>query len=148
KVPNEVSPWVHKGATSQDIMDSGLMLLSRITGAKILSVLDVFLEKLSPLRERYGNTVTVARTLTQHGVPTTWGARIAAWGHGVSRARYQLHQAINALPAQLAGAGGTLASFMEIAGKDRAARLPEVFASQLNLQPPAQIGRAARRETT
>lgn len=137
KVPPEACEWVHKGATSQDIMDSALMLLSRITGTRILEVVDGFLDALNALGHRHRNTVTVARTLTQHGVPTTWGARIAGWGHGIKRARQRLHQAIDQLPAQLAGAGGTSASFVEIAGAKRASGLPRLFATQLGLQPPS-----------
>jgi len=136
KVPSQARAWVHKGATSQDIMDSALMLLSRITGTRILEIVDALLDVLNTLGRRHRNTVTVARTLTQHGVPTTWGARIAGWGHGLRRARQRLHQVVDELPAQLAGAGGTSASFVEIAGAKRAVRLPHLFATQLDLQPP------------
>lgn len=135
-LPEEVAAWVHRGATSQDIMDSALMLLAARTGAQILARLEAATAALHRLAEEHARTVTAARTLTQHGVPTTMGARFAGWERGLTRARTRLTDALAALPAQLGGAGGTLASFVQIADPETAMRLPGVFAEQLGLAAP------------
>ncbi len=80
--------------------------------------------------------MAAARTLTQHAVPTTVGLRAANWLRGVERAKARLEAAVGALPAQLGGAGGTLASFVELFGADAAARLPAAFAAELGLAAP------------
>ncbi|MFT4211807.1 MAG: lyase family protein, partial [Microbacterium sp.] len=59
------------------------------------------------------------------------------WLRGVTRARVRLAEAVVALPAQLAGAGGTLASFVQIGGADAAAALPGAYAAELGLAAPA-----------
>lgn len=128
--------WMHKGATSQDIMDSALMLLAKITGEKILATTGTAVGVLQSLAATHRSTPAAARTLTQHGVPTTLGARIAGWGHGLARARHRLRESLEALPAQLAGAGGTLAAFVETGGTHAARELPGVFARELGLAAP------------
>lgn len=135
-VSADVALWVHRGATSQDIMDSALMLLARTTGNGLLRTTDEVIERLDSLARAHARTVTVARTLTQHGVPTTVGARIAGWRRGLVRARGRLAGILQELPAQLGGAGGTLAATAEIGGVDAATRLPAAFAAQLDLRAP------------
>lgn len=135
-LPRETAAWVHRGATSQDIMDSALMLLAVRTGAQIVARLGAATAALARLAAEHAGMVTAARTLTQHGVPTTMGARIAGWERGLTRARTRLTGALDALPAQLGGAGGTLASFVQIAGPEIAAKLPGAFAEQLGLAAP------------
>lgn len=138
QLPEEVAAWVHRGATSQDIMDSALMLLAARTGAHIGARLEAATAELRRLAGEHAHTATAARTLTQHGVPTTMGARFAGWERGLTRARIRLAESLADLPAQLGGAGGTLASFVQIAGPQIAARLPGAFAEQLGLaEPPA-----------
>jgi 3-carboxy-cis,cis-muconate cycloisomerase len=69
-------------------------------------------------------------------VPTTVGARAAGWLRGVTRARVRLAAAVAALPAQLGGASGTLASFAEIGGTPAATALPAAYAAELGLETP------------
>ena len=127
--------WVHRGATSQDILDSALML----TAARAVRVMREDLAALDgslrALAEAERDTLTVARTLTQQAVPTTLGARVAGWRQGVARARERM--AAVRLPAQLAGAGGTLAAFSELSDADTARRLVAEFAAELDLDAPA-----------
>jgi 3-carboxy-cis,cis-muconate cycloisomerase len=77
----------------------------------------------------------VARTLTQQAVPTTLGARVAGWQQGVARVLMRL--AGVQFPAQLAGAGGTLAAFVERSDAATAARLVDAFAAELQLEAPS-----------
>ncbi len=127
---------VHRGATSQDIIDSALMLISARAVAEASRSLAAAEATLARLAADHRDDVAVARTLTQHAVPTTVGARFAGWLRGIRRARERLDAAAAALPAQLGGAGGTLASFVELYGEADAAALPAAFAAELGLQAP------------
>ncbi|WP_292810115.1 lyase family protein [Microbacterium sp. HA-8] len=134
--PAPVRPWVHRGATSQDIVDTALMCVARDAVQTALIALARASAALRLLARTERTTVAAARTLTQHAVPTTVGARAATWARGIDRAASRLEAARQALPAQLAGAGGTLAAFVEIAGAEGAASLPALFAADLGLAAP------------
>jgi 3-carboxy-cis,cis-muconate cycloisomerase len=136
RVPLEARVWVHRGATSQDILDSALMLVARRAGAGITASLRLVEQRLAAFAADHRDEVAAARTLTQHAVPTTVGARAASWLRGVNRARTRLDETLAALPAQLGGAGGTLAAFVEIGGTDAASALPAAFAGELGLAAP------------
>ena len=69
-------------------------------------------------------------------MPTTVGLRAANWLRGVRRASARLDAASAALPAQLGGAAGTLAAFVEVVGASAAAALPAAFAHELGLAEP------------
>lgn len=137
RVPVDARTWVHRGATSQDVLDSALMLVARRAGREALQTLRQTESLLAGFAVVHRDEVAAARTLTQHAVPTTTGARAATWLRGVTRARVRLAEAVGALPAQLGGAGGTLASFVEIGGADAAAALPAAYAAELGLAAPA-----------
>jgi 3-carboxy-cis,cis-muconate cycloisomerase len=136
RVPPDSRTWVHRGATSQDILDSALMLVARRAGSRVLQALGETEQRLAVFAAAHRDEVAAARTLTQHAVPTTVGARAAGWLRGVSRARVRLRVAVAQLPAQLGGAGGTLAAFVEIGGTDAATALPAAFAAELGLAVP------------
>ncbi|WP_275888230.1 lyase family protein, partial [Nonomuraea lactucae] len=94
--------FVHRGATSQDIVDSAAMLVaSRAVGA-IVADLDRAMRSLAGLADRHRGTVMAARTLGQHAVPTTFGLKAAGWLAGLLRADERL-RALR-FPAQLGGA--------------------------------------------
>jgi 3-carboxy-cis,cis-muconate cycloisomerase len=136
RVPAEARVWVHRGATSQDILDSALMLVGRAAAERILVSLGEIEHALSAFAAAHRDDVAAARTLTQHAVPTTVGLRATTWLRGIRRASERLDAAARALPAQLGGAAGTLASFVEIAGAEAAAALPAAFAHELRLAAP------------
>ncbi|MFT4306762.1 MAG: lyase family protein, partial [Microbacterium sp.] len=105
RVPVDSRIWVHRGATSQDVLDSALMLVARRAGHRVLQTLRRTESQLAGFAVVHRDEVAAARTLTQHAVPTTVGLRAAGWLRGVTRARVRLAEAVVALPAQLAGAG-------------------------------------------
>jgi 3-carboxy-cis,cis-muconate cycloisomerase len=109
----EVSRWIHRGLTSQDVIDSGLMLASRVTVDHLISQLAEQVSTLSGLATTHRGTRMAARTLTQHAVPTTFGAKAATWLNGIVDA-YQQLTALST-PVQVGGAGGTLAAATELA---------------------------------
>lgn len=132
----DARPWLHRGATSQDILDTAAMLVARTAASGIVAALEHTEVSLRSLARSRRDEVAAARTLTQHAVPTTMGLRAATWLRAVARARQRLAVTQHQLPAQLGGAAGTLASFVEIAGPEAAAQLPAAFAHELGLAPP------------
>ncbi|MFC7766309.1 lyase family protein [Leucobacter soli] len=135
-VPEGAREWVHRGATSQDILDTALMLFARDAGFEVLAHLVEIDEALTAFAAEHRDQTAAARTLTQHAVPTTLGLRAANWAQGVDRAALKLDEALAQLPVQLAGAGGTLASFVQISGAASAEALPDVYAEILGLAIP------------
>lgn len=127
---------MHRGATSQDILDSALMFLAARAAREVSASLRATAATLRTFAIAHRSEVAAARTLTQHAVPTTVGLRAANWLRGVERATLRVDAAAQALPAQLGGAGGTLASFVELYGADAATRLPAAFAAELALAAP------------
>lgn len=128
--------WVHRGATSQDVVDSALMLVVRDVAAEISPRVAASVEALAALAERHRDDPAAARTLTQHAVPTTLGFRAARWALAISEAGERLADEAARLPAQLGGAGGTLASFVALFGGDRTRGLVEAYAARLGLAAP------------
>jgi 3-carboxy-cis,cis-muconate cycloisomerase len=108
-----VSRWIHRGLTSQDVVDTGLMLAIRATVDHLISQLAEQVSILSTLAITHRGTQMVARTLTQYAAPTTFGAKVATWLNGVVDA-YQRTAALTT-PLQVGGAGGTLAATTELA---------------------------------
>ncbi|WP_449282764.1 lyase family protein [Leucobacter sp.] len=135
-VPEHARAWVHRGATSQDIMDTALMMTAFDAGIEVLAHLVETDEALRRFAAEHRDEPAAARTLTQHAVPTTVGLRAANWARGVERAAARLDDVLVELPVQLGGAGGTLASFVAIGGEAAARALPEAFAEELDLATP------------
>ncbi|WKU05874.1 3-carboxy-cis,cis-muconate cycloisomerase [Micromonospora sp. HUAS LYJ1] len=131
-VPAPARPWVHLGATSQDILDTALSLLAvRALGA-LRRHLDDAVAVAARLADTHRDTVLAARTLGQQAAPTTFGLKAAGWLTGLAQARDRLRQAGDGQPAQLGGAVGTLA-VLGPAATDVAAR----FAAHLGLPASA-----------
>jgi len=105
----EVNEWAHHGATSQDIIDTAMMLVAKTARELIFEQLDAVAENCARLADEHRATEMAARTLLQQAVPTTFGLKAAGWLVGVVEARRRL--AAVELAAQLGGAGGTLAAF-------------------------------------
>jgi 3-carboxy-cis,cis-muconate cycloisomerase len=99
---------VHTSLTSQDVLDTALMLLARNTVEAIVADLKATTAALAVLAEKHADTLCVGRSLTQHSLPFTFGLRSAQWFHGMAAAGRQL--ASLELPVQFGGAAGTLAA--------------------------------------
>ena len=125
----ERSEQVHHGATSQDILDTAAALVARDATTIILGELDGIAAACAKLADEHRATVTAARTLLQQAVPTTFGLKAASWLVGVVHARE--HLAAARLPAQLGGAGGTLAAL-----GDTGIEVLSSYAKELDLSEP------------
>jgi 3-carboxy-cis,cis-muconate cycloisomerase len=132
--------YVHRGATSQDIMDTAAMLVASRALRPALADLRRAQAALAELAAAHRATPMPGRTLTQHAVPTTFGLKAAGWRALVLDAHDRLAAVRAALPAQLGGAAGTLAAFGAFAGADSAdpgPRLASAFARATGLAEPA-----------
>ncbi|MEU7718786.1 3-carboxy-cis,cis-muconate cycloisomerase [Streptomyces tibetensis] len=136
-------PYVHRGATSQDIMDTATMLVAARTLDVVLADLGRTERALSRLAAEHRDTAMPGRTLTQHAVPTTFGLKAAGWRSLVLDARDRLRTVHESLPAQLGGAAGTLAAFGAYGASDPAG-LPEAYARELGLRAPGLPWHALR----
>ncbi|RLU83669.1 3-carboxy-cis,cis-muconate cycloisomerase [Streptomyces griseocarneus] len=142
-VPGAYASYVHRGATSQDILDTAAMLVAARTTAPLLADLDRTARALARLAARHRDTPMPGRTLTQHAVPTTFGLKAAGWRSLVLDARDRVAAVRRSLPAQLGGAAGTLAAFHAHAEADGVPlrepgpRLVAAYARELGLAEPA-----------
>ncbi|MGW5877986.1 class-II fumarase/aspartase family protein [Nocardiopsis terrae] len=123
---------VHRGATSQDVMDTAAMLLLSRAGRALHGELALLTADLRTLADRHRSTPMPGRTLLQQALPTTFGAVAAGWASGLAAATDRLDEVLtHGLAAQLGGAVGTLAS-LGPRGPETAA----AFAARLGLPEP------------
>ncbi len=137
---------VHRGATSQDIVDTALVLVSRDGLARAAGRLAAAADALAGLSARHRATPVVARTLSQPAEPTTVGALFATWLDGVSSTREALDAlSASGFPVQLGGAVGTGAAFVRASGRDDApAILRAAVARRLGLSDPGRAWQTDR----
>ncbi|WP_077047722.1 3-carboxy-cis,cis-muconate cycloisomerase [Pseudomonas sp. KK4] len=126
--------YVHLGATSQDVMDSGLVLQLRQALELIDSDLAQLGQTLAAQAQRYVATPLAGRTWLQHATPVTLGMKIAGWLGAVTRSRQRLQELKpRLLVLQFGGASGTLAAL-----GDKAMPIAQALAEELHLSLPDQ----------
>jgi 3-carboxy-cis,cis-muconate cycloisomerase len=131
-VGDEAADYVHLGATSQDIVDTAAMLVSRRGAELVLAELDRLADGCARLAREHRSTPMAARTLLQQAVPTTFGLKAAGWLVSVLEARQRLAAVREErLAAQLGGAAGTLAAL-----GDEALEIVRLYARELGLGEP------------
>lgn len=126
-VPAEYGPYVHRGATSQDIVDTALMLVATRALAVITSDLAAAQTRLAALAAEHAGVPMRGRTLMRPATATTFGAVCSAWREAVRAAESGLRRWRPAL--QLGGAVGTRAEL----GPD-AERIAAAVAADLGLE--------------
>jgi 3-carboxy-cis,cis-muconate cycloisomerase len=132
QVPQTAVSAVHRGATSQDILDTAAMLLAKRAFGVIESDLARAAEGAAGLAEAHRASIMIGRTLLQQAVPVTFGLIAAGWLTSLDEARAGL-AAVGSqrLAVQFGGAAGTLASLGETGQ-----RLTALFAEELGLAVP------------
>ncbi|MGE8188661.1 3-carboxy-cis,cis-muconate cycloisomerase [Pseudomonas sp. NPDC086278] len=130
----EAERYVHLGATSQDVMDTGLVLQLRQALALIESDLAQLGDILATQATHYAATPLAGRTWLQHATPVTLGMKIAGWLGAVTRSRQRLQQLKpRLLVLQFGGASGTLAALGQ-----QALPVAQALADELQLSLPEQ----------
>jgi 3-carboxy-cis,cis-muconate cycloisomerase len=129
----KAAEFVHCGATSQDANDTGLVLQMR-EGFEILETdLRSLRSGLSALAREHRSTPIAARTLMQHALPTTFGAKVATWLDAINRHSVRMDEVRSrALVLQFGGAAGTLAAL-----GNKGSQVAEALAAELKLSVPA-----------
>ena len=136
--------WVHWGATSQDVLDTALILQLREASDLTIVQLESAESKLAHLTRQHLHTPMVGRTLLQQATAITLGYKLAIWGHAIERARLGLtclHD--DAFAIQLGGAVGT----MSVIGTNGAA-VRQAAALTLGLKVPVMTWHAVRDRMT
>ncbi|MHB9864562.1 nitrosuccinate lyase [Streptomyces sp. YIM S03343] len=111
--------YVHRGSTSQDVLDTGAMLVAARTLGLVRADLARTAAALADLAAAHRDTPAVGRTLALHAVPTTFGLKAAGWRALVLDAETRLARVHESgLPVSLGGAAGTLAGYLEYAALD------------------------------
>jgi 3-carboxy-cis,cis-muconate cycloisomerase len=130
----EHAQYVHWGATSQDVLDTGLMLRLRQALTLAEADLRVLIRELGRQARAHAQLAMPARTYGQHATPTTWGAVLAGWGAPLIEALNGLEALRKAsLWVSLSGAAGTASALGPKADKTRAA-----LAEALGLRDPGR----------
>jgi 3-carboxy-cis,cis-muconate cycloisomerase len=140
RVGADAARFVHWGATSQDVLDTALVLMLR-DARKILDRDHVRLAAvLRRLSDEHAGTVMLARTLLQPAPRITFGYKVAGWFGGVNRSWKDLSRSFEeAITLQFGGAVGTLAAY-----GDRGMDLAQELARELGLRVAAAPWRAHR----
>lgn len=123
---------VHFGSTSQDVLDTSLVLRLKPALAVLVRRLDQVDGQLGALARMYGGQGAMARTRMQRALPITWGGRIAAWRAPLARHRQRLAELMpRLLVLQFGGPVGTLDKF-----GDRGPTLAAALGRTLDLPTP------------
>jgi 3-carboxy-cis,cis-muconate cycloisomerase len=132
RVPQAAVSAVHRGATSQDIVDTAAMLLARRAIGVILADLARAADAAAGLAREHRTTIMIGRTLLQQAVPVTFGLTAAGWMTTLDEARAGLAAVSSSrLAVQFGGAAGTLASL-----GDRGPQVAALLARELDLALP------------
>jgi 3-carboxy-cis,cis-muconate cycloisomerase len=109
RVDARAAAFVHYGSTSQDVLDTALVLCLKPCLTDADSVLATAVGRLAAHARRHAGAVMLGRTLMQPATPITAGLKIARWAAALHRCRLRLAEARErALCIQLGGAVGTL----------------------------------------
>jgi 3-carboxy-cis,cis-muconate cycloisomerase len=125
----EAGKFVHWGATSQDAIDTGMLLQLRQALELIGRDLAGLLDALAVQCARHRNTPQAGRTWLQQALPVTFGLKVAGWMDGLLRRQTRLGQiSQSSMALQFGGAAGTLASL-----GDRGLAVTDALARELQL---------------
>jgi 3-carboxy-cis,cis-muconate cycloisomerase len=128
----DMARYVHWGATSQDIIDTGLVLQLRESVPVIVRDLSRAADAAARHAERHAKTPMAGRTWLQQATPITFGLKAAGWCDALDRATARVESRLNeASVLQFGGASGTLAAL-----GDRGPAVADALAKALNLAVP------------
>jgi 3-carboxy-cis,cis-muconate cycloisomerase len=133
-LPSDVAEYVHTPATSQDIIDSALMLIAARAIDTVVPDLKSCISRIGKLSHAHLDTPQLGRTLLATATPTTFGRLAAGWQSGLIEAHVSLARVRPALAVQLGGPVGAL----------RDPALVAAFAQRLSLAVPASPWHANR----
>jgi 3-carboxy-cis,cis-muconate cycloisomerase len=132
RIEGNAKKFVHWGATSQDVIDTAMMLQMRDGIALLIDGLMAVCAACATLAEQHRRTLMVGRTLLQQALPITFGLKAARWlALATQQVRALREHRERTLAVQLGGAAGTLAAL-----GDNGLRVVELLAEELGLSAP------------
>ncbi|MGM0704102.1 MAG: class-II fumarase/aspartase family protein [Pseudomonadota bacterium] len=133
-LPEDLKRYWHQGATSQDVLDTALMLLLEPRLAAIDALLVRCRTAAIPLMRQHAATPMVGRTLMQQALPLAFGVKVAHWALGLEQARRRL--AAVELPVQFGGAVGVHSGLDGPGWDDLGLACMDALAERLGLAVP------------
>lgn len=136
----ETARWVHYGATTQDILDTGTVLQIRDALDLIEKDLNGIIKALQKVAKDHRNTVMAGRTFQQQAAPITFGYKVAVWLDEVLRHKERFQEVKKrVLVGQCAGAVGTFATL-----GDKGLAVQTEMMKELGLESPDITWHTAR----
>ena len=136
----DAAPFIHWGATTQDIVDTACVLQLRAVVKVLRARLGEIARHLAVLAERHRHTVLAGRTHGQQALPITFGLKVVSWVAPLVRHIERLGEiAPRLLIVQFGGAAGTLAAL-----EDKGLSVAKELAGELELDMPAMSWHAQR----
>jgi 3-carboxy-cis,cis-muconate cycloisomerase len=140
RLPEAVAGHVHRGATSQDVIDTAAMLMARRALEPLLADAAAAGRACSQLAASHRDAPMIARTLLKQAVPSTFGLKAAGWLAGIGRSRRELAAvAEREIALQFGGAAGNLSAL-----GDAGLQVAQLLADELELPLPALPWHAER----
>lgn len=143
----DVPDAVHRGLTSQDVLDTAFMILAKDATAVVAHLIGTAADHLARLAQTRRDVVMAGRTLTQWAVPITFGLKASQWLAGILDARDALDGALP-LPVQCGGAAGTRALLTQMAPSADHRAAIAAFADDLGLDQATVPWHTRRRPIT
>ncbi len=135
KIDPEAAKYVHLGATSQDVIDTAMVLQLKAAVLLMQKDLKQLLTQLRQLAEAHRHSIMAGRSFMQHARPITFGFKVATWMDGLLRSAERLEYNLqHNLVLQFGGAVGTLAGFGE-----KSEAIAQSLAEKLDLTLPAHL---------
>lgn len=136
----ETARWIHYGATTQDILDTGMVLQIKKGIQIVEEELNAIIKATAELAQKHSKTVMAGRTFQQLAAPITFGYKAAVWLDEMLRHRERLQQLKERiLVGQCAGAVGTFATL-----GNRGIEVQKLMMTYLDLKAPAITWHTAR----
>lgn len=133
----EAAGYVHWGATSQDVIDTAMVLQLGEALPPLLKELDAIVAAFASLARKHRRTPMLGRTLLQPATPIALGQKIAGWASDIARAAHRLEASFKETQVvQFGGASGSLSALHSDKG-DRAEPVMVSLAKRLRLELPA-----------
>lgn len=134
KENDEASGYIHFGATSQDVIDTALMMQLRSAVKLIAEDLEQLIEQLADVTKTHRKTVMVGRSFMQHARPITFGFKTAGWLDALFRSKQAVQNLLKEnFVLQFGGSVGTLSAMNE-----KGLQVSETISEELGLGLPAK----------
>jgi 3-carboxy-cis,cis-muconate cycloisomerase len=107
----EAAAWVHWGATSQDVLDTAMVLQLRDALPPLIESLHLIVDAFAKLAKKHRATPMMGRTLMQPATPLAFGQKVAGWASDIDRATRRLEASYAETQIlQFGGASGSLSA--------------------------------------